>query len=167
MLRDLVLISFHQDAFPSGSAPLLRHFNVLYFSKISEAIFSIHESLPELLVIDIDEQESAAFEFISEIKSDVVTKSIKVIAISSSTDHKKEVETFRAGADDFVLKPLHPDSFIARLNARTEKAGSNAVAIKNNKPKLRIDLESFAVYVDDKIINLSRKEFNLRSSILF
>mgnify|MGYP003341115208 CR=1 FL=1 len=26
---------------------------------------------------------------------------------------------------------------------------------------LRIDLESFAVYVDDKIINLSRKEFEL------
>ena len=161
MHRDLILISIHHDLFPSGSSPLLRNFNVLYFSKISEAIFSIHESLPELLVIDIDEQEASAYEFILEIKSDVVTKSIKVIAISSSTDHKKEVESFRAGADDFVLKPIHPDSFIARLNARTEKAGSNAVEPKDNKPKLRIDLESFAVYVDDKIINLSRKEFEL------
>ena len=161
MRRDLILISIQHDLFPSGSSPLLRNFNVFYFSKISEAIFSIHESLPELLVIDIDEQESAAFEFISELKSDAVTKSIKVVAISSSTDHKKEIESFRVGADDFVLKPLHPDSFLARINARTENVKNNSVNLQNNKPKLKIDLESFAVYVDDKIINLSRKEFEL------
>jgi two-component system alkaline phosphatase synthesis response regulator PhoP len=62
-----------------------------------------------------------------------------------------------------VTNPLHLTAFIQRLKARMD-APKNVLTLKteNGKlPEIRIDREYFAVFVNNKSLDLSKKEFEL------
>jgi two-component system alkaline phosphatase synthesis response regulator PhoP len=161
-MRDVVFISKQYDVMPEGNRQLSRDFKFHYFSKITDAGSVIHSIQPALVVIDIDNQELEAFEFSFLLKNDHYPVTLPVILLSSSTDPKKEIEAFRTGADDFILKPLHGDAFAARLNARCVSSKERMdFKISESKRKLQIDKESFAVYLDNELVSMSRKEFEL------
>lgn len=71
-----------------------------------QALAAIGESLPDLVITDLNMPVMDGVKLCSRLKQNVETADIPVIMISSSTDAKDQLAAFKAGADDFMSKPF-------------------------------------------------------------
>lgn len=83
-----------------------------------------------------------------------------VIIISARDSIEDKVLGLEQGADDYLPKPFH----LAELNARIKSVlrrqrsdGSRSLRLGN----LRIEPDSFRVFVDDKELELLKKEYDI------
>jgi two-component system alkaline phosphatase synthesis response regulator PhoP len=138
-----------------------RHITVVHFSKITDALEHLKNEIPEGILIDADQKEISCVEFCHKIKSSPAFKKIVLIVISGSESIEEIL--FDAGVDEFVSKPLRQQAFVKRIFSRLNKETSEKKVIYNEvgKSSLHIDRESFTVYLNHRIVPLSRKEFEL------
>ncbi len=80
------------------------------FSELRNASDFIIENAPDLVIIDISNNPNKALEFIQ--KAQILLKSTKVIVTSYNITSGLAVQALRAGAREYLLKPLIKDSFV-------------------------------------------------------
>jgi DNA-binding response OmpR family regulator len=89
---------------------------------------------------------------------------LAILACADAAPVADRVRALRAGADDWITKPCHPEELVARIEAvlrrrRTgELAGDDAVL---EAGELRIRTDRFDAYAGGVSAGLSRKEFEL------
>ncbi len=66
----------------------------------------LQKSRPDLAIIDLMMPDMNGFQVCKQIKSDLETKHIKIIAVSGVIGEKERREVIEAGADAFLEKPL-------------------------------------------------------------
>lgn len=76
------------------------------------------ESAYKIVILNITEQKSDIFNEISEI---ITNKKVKIIAMSYDGCANLQVKAFRAGAKDFLIKPLIKEDFIKAVQTIYEK----------------------------------------------
>jgi DNA-binding response OmpR family regulator len=89
---------------------------------------------------------------------------LALIVIANQTTVADRVRGLRAGADDWVTKPCHPEELIARIQAvlRRRRVGelpADEGPVTAGELTIRPDL--FDAYVGDEPAGLSRKEYDL------
>lgn len=92
-------------------------------------------------------------------------KTMPIIMLSVKSETNTKVELLNLGADDYLSKPFSFDELLARLHAllRRPKAILNDVMSVED---LVVDCRQHIVTRDDKVLNLSRKEFMLLEYLL-
>lgn len=58
---------------------------------------------------------------IKELKSQLSTRFIPIIMLTAKDEMEAEVESFDAGADDYLTKPLVPERLLARTKRLLNK----------------------------------------------
>ncbi len=89
---------------------------------------------------------------------------LALIACSAAAPVADRVRALRAGADDWVTKPCHPDELVARIEAilRRRRAGElPAGDALLTTGELSIRSDRFDAYAGEVSAGLSRKEFEL------
>jgi len=88
---------------------------------------------------------------------------VPIIIVTARTSETDRLEGFDLGADDYVLKPFSPCELMARIKVflRRSRGGGKAVPQKVSFSGLFIDTVSRSVYVDDRLIQLTPKEYDL------
>ena len=117
----------------------------------------------DLIIVDVMLPVVSGFEICKEIRK---TQNIPIIMVSAKKEDIDKIRGLGLGADDYITKPFSPSELVARIKAhliRYERlVGSNFRAkeelIFNG---LRIDKASRRVYIDEKEIFLTSKEFDL------
>jgi DNA-binding response OmpR family regulator len=89
---------------------------------------------------------------------------LALLVCSPPVSVSERVRGLRAGADDWITKPCHPEELLARIQAvlRRRRAGElpvDDVTIDAGELAIRSDL--YDAYVGDQAASLSRKEFEL------
>lgn len=119
-------------------------------------LFNQHEDI-SLVILDVMMPEMDGWDVCREIRS---TSRIPIIMLTARDQEADELQGFELGADEYISKPFSPAILIARVNAllrRTEQ--------KNYPPRsiggLLIDENAHYVYVDDQVVDLTPKEFEL------
>ena len=89
---------------------------------------------------------------------------LSLVAVSGPVPVAERVRGLRAGADDWITKPCHPDELLARLEAilrrrRTGELPSTEHTILAGELAIRPD--RFDAYAHDRPASLSRKEYEL------
>ncbi len=94
----------------------------------------------------------------------VAMPGLAILAVSGPAQVADRVRALRAGADDWVTKPCHPEELIARIQAvmRRRRIGE---ALLDDEPtvagELTIRPDQFDAYVGSEPAGLSRKEYDL------
>ncbi|MFT5953468.1 MAG: two-component system alkaline phosphatase synthesis response regulator PhoP [Cyclobacteriaceae bacterium] len=85
-----------------------------------------------------------------------------IIFLTARSEEYSEVAAFDMGADDYITKPIKPRALVSRINAlfrRESKKKKNSTKISIEG--LEIDRGSYTVLLNEKNINLPKKEFEL------
>ena len=141
----------------------LENFIVHHVTKINEALLHLKNSHPEIILLDTTRNEIGCLELCHVIKSGVRSRKNIVVLTSDNHDESSEVAAFRAGADDYITKPIRAQALIERLRTRLQdpKDTITVQQEQNSNSQIHIDRSSYTVFADNKSLNLSRKEFEL------
>ena len=83
----------------------------------AEALSSLHEKRPDLVLTDVEMPNLNGYEVCRAIKQDEATAGIPVVICSSLGEAGDLQRGFDAGADDYLVKPVVPEELTTRLHA--------------------------------------------------
>jgi two-component system alkaline phosphatase synthesis response regulator PhoP len=85
-----------------------------------------------------------------------------IIFLTARSEEYSEVAAFDVGADDYITKPIKPRALMSRINALFRRdSKKNAPSSSINIGDLTIDRTSYTINVNNREINLPKKEFEL------
>jgi DNA-binding response OmpR family regulator len=131
--------------------------------RVDGGLHLLRQRKPDLVVLDIELPDGNGFDICRKIRDSAELAATPVIMLTGKTDLESKLSGFSAGADQYLVKPLHPKEFLAWVEAlfhrqdfyRQEPAGLTA-------GRLNIDVQSRLIRFDDAIIaNLTAREFDL------
>ena len=110
----------------------------------------------DIIVMDIMMPKMDGFTAYKEIKEKYNTPTI---ILSARGEEYDKLAGFDLGIDDYMTKPFSPKELLARINAiiKRYKRDENIFEDKG----LKVDYLGHCVYIDDKEINLTPKEYDL------
>ena len=123
-----------------------------------DAIDKVREEDFEVIVMDIMMPRLDGFSSYKEIKK---IKNIPVLMLSARSEEYDKLFGFEIGIDDYVTKPFSPKELMARLNVIVNR---NNKVEENNTMEfegLKIDLDGRVVFVNDEMVELTPKEYDL------
>ncbi len=137
-------------------------YSVISARNADVAIKKIRESKPDLIILDLNLPGIGGIEVCRILKQDRKTISIPIIMLTVKSTETDKIAGLEAGADDYMTKPFSTAELVARTRAvlrRILYAGEpGEVLVSGN---IRLDSTEHMVYVKDKQIDLTPKEFNL------
>lgn len=90
---------------------------------------------------------------------------VPIIMLTAKGDDMDKILGLEYGADDYITKPFNILEVKARIKAIFRRNNRNVLEQENQKvietKGLKIDVDSRRVYIDDKEVNLTAKEFEL------
>jgi len=112
----------------------------------------------DCILLDIGLPDGNGLRILQELKDN--KKSDGVIIVSAKNSIEDKINGLRIGADDYLPKPFHLSELSARVAAiirRKQFTGNNVLAFN----ELTIDTLSKEVKVHERILELTRKEYQL------
>lgn len=107
-----------------------------------EALNSMAEDIPTLVMLDLHMPDIGGFDIIRMFKADARFRDIPVIFLTADSDREAEVMGFKEGALDFITKPFIADIMLQRVNRilelnRLQKKLESEVAKQTQKAEAR------------------------------
>jgi DNA-binding response OmpR family regulator len=127
----------------------------------AEVIEQLHTFGPDLIVLDIMLPSNSGLDLLRTIRS---TSRVPVIMLTARVEEPDRVLGLELGADDYVVKPFSPRELVARVRSvlrRAEPAPGRGAAGAMEFEGLHIDTKAREVRVDDTLVSLTPKEFDL------
>ncbi|RZK57970.1 MAG: response regulator transcription factor [Pedobacter sp.] len=112
----------------------------------------------DCILLDLTLPGGDGLQILSEIKRANRKEGILIISARHSLDDK--LNGLDLGADDYLVKPFHLSELKARVMAivrRKSFSGSNSLIFN----EIQIDIMAMEVKVNDKIVTLTKKEYDL------
>jgi two-component system response regulator VicR len=129
-----------------------------------EAIQLALDESPELILLDIMLPKKDGIEVCRQIRQH---KQMPIIMLTAKDSEVDKVLGLELGADDYVTKPFSTRELLARVKANLRRIYQQPDSDKQT-PKvgiiigdLLIHLESYSVYKQNKIVDLTHREFEL------
>ncbi len=112
----------------------------------------------DCVIVDINLPDGNGLNIIRELKENQSTSGIIIISARNSLVDR--ITGLDIGADDYLVKPFNLSELNARIKSvirRISFSGSNEIIFN----EIRIDIDSIQVFVHDKLVNLTKKEFDI------
>jgi class 3 adenylate cyclase len=79
------------------------------------ALMQVLSAPPDLILLDVMLPGASGFEICERLKQDETTALIPIVLVTALEDQESRVRGIRAGADDFLSKPVKVEELIARV----------------------------------------------------
>jgi phosphate regulon transcriptional regulator PhoB len=134
----------------------------------TDALRQVKEARPDVILLDIMVPHLNGWEICRRLKQDRDTQAIPVIMVTGRVEEGDKVLGFEMGADDYVTKPFSPRELVARVRAvsRRGRPGEEATGQPVRAGDLEIDRQRFEVKMKGRLVELTRKEFDLLSALV-
>ena len=110
-----------------------------------------------LIVLDVMMPKLNGYEVCKKIRE---YSDVPILMLTAKSENEDIIKGFQLGSDDYLTKPFHLQIFIERVKALLRRTISEDEIVLD---KLKIKNLSREVYYDNKLIELSNKEFELLS----
>ena len=119
--------------------------------------------VPEAAIVEMTLVDSDGVELVRRLRE---WSSMPLMILSHVSDEDRMVDAFRAGADDYIVKPFRPREIVARVRAHLERATAGhdrAVILCGG---VQVDLAARAVRREGDEIRLTPVEYKLLSALV-
>ncbi|HET8532944.1 MAG TPA: response regulator transcription factor [Methylomirabilota bacterium] len=134
----------------------------------TDALRQAKDARPDVILLDIMVPQLNGWEICRRLKQDRDTQAIPVIMVTGRVEEGDKVLGFEMGADDYVTKPFSPRELVARVRAvsRRGRPGDEAAGQPVRAGDLEIDRQRFEVKMKGRLVEVTRKEFDLLSALV-
>jgi len=125
-----------------------------------EAIEKFHETNPDIILLDVMMPLIDGFEVCREIRK---TSNTPIVMITARGEDFEKIMGLDIGADDYIVKPFSPGEVMARVRAVLRRISNETTVSKQifTYDNLRIDLNTYVVFVSEENVSLTKKEIEL------
>jgi two-component system KDP operon response regulator KdpE len=136
-------------------------FTVLLASDGLEGLRTFHAERPDVVVLDYKMPEMDGLTVCQRIR-EVAETPIMMLSAKAITE-EDVIEGLNAGADEYLIKPVRMNEFVARVQALLRRAQMSSVEAETgyNDGYLVIDPQRRRVFVDGEPVHLTPTEFKL------
>ncbi len=137
------------------------------FERPSDFWKSIENYIPDLILLDIMLPEEDGITILKKLRYSSQFKSIPTIMLTAKDTEFDVVTGLDAGADDYITKPFGMMALISRIKAvlrRYEKTKESSEILELGN--LKVDVSKHSVFVKNRQIFLTVKEFDLLTLLL-
>ena len=162
MAGERLLLVDDEDNLRSMLEAALRYegFDVHAAASGRDALDVVEVQSPDLIVLDVMMPDLDGFEVCRRLRNDgVKTPVLFLTARDAVTDR---LSGFRAGGDDYVVKPFHFDEVVERVRALLRRAGAETAT---EVGPLRLDPLTHAVAGDAGEVSLTPTEFRVLAAL--
>jgi DNA-binding response OmpR family regulator len=111
-----VLVVDHNPAARERLHAALSDAYVLRFvSSAREAFAVVREEPPDLILSEVNLQDGDGFSFCQRLREQSETENLPFMFVTERASIQDKVAGFQVGADDYVVKPVDPRLFQARI----------------------------------------------------
>lgn len=129
----------------------------------NEAYDEMYGQMFDLIISDIMMPGIDGYEFAKTVRE--LNQEIPILFVTARDDFESKRKGFRAGIDDYMVKPIDLEELVLRIEAlmrRSKIANSKKLEIGS----LVMDADEHTAYVKEEEINLTVREFNLLYKLL-
>lgn len=112
----------------------------------------------DLVILDLGLPDLDGQDVLKELRA---WSQVPVIVLSVRSDEEEKVALLDAGANDYVTKPFSVQELMARIRVMLRNVPIQAEAAIYDDGFLKIDFAQRQVYLDNQLIMLTRKEYQL------
>ena len=138
-------------------------YQVFSFPDGKSFIEAFNKQKPDLVLLDLMLPDMNGNDIIKFIRNDIENNEVEIIIISAKRMLMDKVEGLDLGADDYLEKPFDLLELMSSVNARLRRHQNKNILIYNN---LKVDLQKHLVFLDNKEIICTNKEFDILTYLL-
>ena len=138
---------------------------VVGFADAKSFYKKMEDVFPDLILLDVMLPDESGYDIVRKIRKNADVKRVPVIMVTAKTTELDLVRGLEDGADDYIKKPFSVMELITRVKAllrRTEPPEIKTLSLDG----LTINNEKREVRVDDEIVELTFKEYELLQLLL-
>jgi two-component system alkaline phosphatase synthesis response regulator PhoP len=128
------------------------------------ALEAVRRERPSLLILDLMLPGLPGLDVCRRLRNDAATAQLPIVVLTAKAAEADRVIGLEMGADDYITKPFSPRELVARVRAVLRRAYGSESERRQEvyaKGRLRIDFDTYEVFVDGVRQDLSLREFEL------
>lgn len=90
-------------------------YRILKAAALAEAMQHLQQAHPAVVVLDPDLPDGDGIEWLRYLRANPATQSLVVACVTHRASVREKVTGFIAGADDYVIYPIDPETFAYRV----------------------------------------------------
>lgn len=120
---------------------------------------------PDLILLDVNMPGTDGFFWCEQVRDRV---RIPILFLSARTGEEDRIKGFKAGGDDYILKPFSMEELSARIEAHLRREERKAKPEKREylDGVLKVDFTGYRILKDGRDIGLTKMEFQI-AELLF
>lgn len=123
-----------------------------------EAVLLCGQKDYDVIIMDIMMPDMDGYTACREIRK---SKDVPVIMLSALGSEYDKLMGFELGIDDYVVKPFSPRELMARIRVVVGRHSPQKETQFLTAGRMKIDLPARMVYVDEKLVEMTAKEYDL------
>lgn len=150
-IRELIVYALNNSGFKALGLPGAK-----------ELYIEMKKQKPTLLILDLMLEGESGYDILNNIRKEPKYEEIPVIILTAKNSEFDKVKGLDMGADDYITKPFGVMELISRVKAlirRLPSSEENSATIEYNE--IYMDLKKREIYVDEKLVELTYKEYEL------
>ena len=131
--------------------------------RADKAYDSMYEKMFDLIISDIMMPDIDGFEFAKTVRS--LNEEIPILFMTARDDFASKQRGYRAGIDDYMVKPIDLDELLLRIGAllrRAKIAASRQLTVGS----FTMDADEHTAYLNNEEIPMTNREFSLLYKLL-
>lgn len=127
----------------------------------NDALTKLSNNTFDVMILDIMMPKMDGFTLLKTLDSSL---RVPTIVLSARGEEYDKLLGFDLGIDDYLTKPFSPKELIARIKALTNRTSNNINVYKLGS--LEVNFSSHYIKIDNNIINVTPKEFEILSYLI-
>ncbi len=138
-------------------------YNAIGCLNAQDAYDAMYENIFDLIISDIMMPGTDGFEFAKAVRT--LNEDIPILFMTARDDLASKQRGYRAGIDDYMVKPIDLDELVLRIGAllrRAKIASSKRIEVGN----FIMDADEHTAYLNGEEIPMTAREFDLLYKLL-